>query len=267
MRSDRTGSRQLMKMEQDLSPRDREIVRMVADLRLMSGHQIAEVHFSAAVESSSETAERVARRVLQKMTERRLLLRLEREVGGLRGGSGSFIYALGPVGQRVLALDGPRRRFREPSTTFAEHTLAVADLVVSLKLSARSEAIELLSIEPEPTSWRQFQTAAGNGVLRPDLFVSLGVGAYEHRWFIEVDLGTEHFPALLRKCRVYQSYFQSGAEQSNHGVFPRVCWAMTDTRRAQRLEETIAKDRKLTSELFVCVDMDESVRTVSGSAS
>ena len=69
-------------------------------------------------------------------------------------------------------------------------------------------------------------------MLRPDLFVSLGVGDFEHRWFCEVDRGTEHLPAILRKCRQYEAYYATGAEQRDHGVFPRACWIVPDQRRA-----------------------------------
>lgn len=268
MDNQRVGARQLVQLRRDLSSRHVDVLQMVAELRLVSGRQIADVHFPTATTGSTASSERVARRVLRTMVERRLLVRLERHVGGLRGGSGSFIYAIGPVGQRLLSREGPRRRFREPSTTFAEHTLAVAELVVALTLSARHAGrIDLLDLEPEPRSWRKFQSLSGVSVLKPDLFVNLGVGAFEHRWFVEVDLGTEHLPALLRKCHVYQSYFQCGAEQEEHGVFPRVCWALPDIRRTQMLRDAIDADRVLTDELFVCVDMGDVVPTVSGGAS
>ena len=267
MGNQRVGRRKLQQLQGETSLREVEILRMVTELRLVSGRQIVDVHFPTHAVGSKSSTERVARRILQKMVERRLLVRLERQVGGLRGGSESFIYAIGPVGQRLATRDGPRRRFREPSTTFAEHTLAVAELVVALTMSARGGQVDLLDLQPEPRSWRRFQSSSGIGLLRPDLFVALGVGAYEHRWFVEVDLGTEHLPALLRKCHVYQRYFQSGAEQEDHGVFPRVCWALPDSHRAEMLRNAIDRDSSLTNELFVCVDTEDVLPTVSGGTS
>jgi hypothetical protein len=267
MGNQRVGGRQLQQLQREMAPREVDVLQMVSELRLVSGRQILDVHFPTPPDGSRMSSERVARRVLQRMVERRLLVRLERQVGGLRGGSESFIYAIGPVGQRLATRDGPRRRFREPSTTFAEHTLAVAELVVALKTSARSGEVDLLDLQPEPTSWRRFQSGSGTGVLRPDLVVNRGVGAYEHRWFVEVDLGTEHLPALLRKCHVYQRYFQCGAEQKEHGVSPRVCWALPDVHRAQMLRKAIDRDGALTHELFVCVDAGEVLPTVSGATS
>ena len=58
---------------------------------------------------------------------------------------------------------------------------------------------------------------------------SLGSGEYELRWFIEVDRGSESLPVIVRKCRLYADYYQSGREQANGGgVFPRVCWIVPD---------------------------------------
>jgi hypothetical protein len=91
---------------------------------------------------------------------------------------------------------------------------------------------------------------SGRLTLRPDLFVSLGVGDFERRFFVEIDRGTEHLPALLRKCRGYETYYRSGVEQAKHDVFPRVCWVMPDEKRASRLREALGKNPRLTAELF-----------------
>jgi hypothetical protein len=65
-------------------------------------------------------------------------------------------------------------------------------------------------------------------VLKPDAFVRVGVGAYEDRWFIEVDLGTESRGVIAGKLRTYRDYYLNGSEQADSGVFPRVLW-LTDT--------------------------------------
>ena len=49
----------------------------------------------------------------------------------------------------------------------------------------------------------------------------LGVGEYELRWFIEVDRTSESLPVIVRKCRLYADYYQSGQEQAAQAVsFP-----------------------------------------------
>jgi hypothetical protein len=254
-RIDATG---LERIRAQLDSRALAIIRQVSDLRLMSAEQIASIHFSPGAEESASSAQRTGRRVLARLTEQKALVRTSRRVGGVRAGSSGFIYALGSIGQRLIGEEGPRRRFREPSATFADHTLAVSQLVVDLTVASRSGSFDLLEIETEPACWRVHGGLAGRQTLRPDLFVSLGVGAYERRYFIEVDRGTEHLPALLRKCHSYDSYYRTGTEQATHGVFPKVAWIVPDHRRVDLLERAIRASKLLTNEMFLV--------TVPGSA-
>ncbi len=223
-----------------LAERDLAVVSQVAELRLMNGRQIEAVHFPHEPDASAETAARHCRRVLARLVRDRLLVRLARQVGGVRAGSGSFLYALGPVGQRLLQ-DEQRARPRryEPSAAFVEHQLAVSQLVVDLTLAARRGKLELLAVQGEPACWRALP-AVGRLVLRPDLFLAVGAAELEYRWFVEVDRGTHHLPAVRRKARLYESYYRSGVEQATHGVFPRVLWITPDTTRTTRLRQTLA---------------------------
>ena len=260
----RLGSTQLTRLRDDLSDRDLAIVGQVSELRLMTARQIETLHFGEERHASRVTATRTCRRVLERLVENRLLIRLHRRIGGLRAGSAGYIYALGPVGQRVLELDGPRRRFREPTTLFVDHTLAIGQLVVGLTVAAQQGVCDLLAAEAEPTCWRPFAAVGGRQVLRPDLYVALGVGSYEHRFFVEIDRGTESLPVVLRKCRVYDAYYRSGTEQAKHGVFPRACWVVPDEQRAARLRQAIDSSRDLTDRLFTVTVSDDAVGLLTG---
>jgi hypothetical protein len=254
MTSQSVGASGLVALRERLGVREVAIVEQVGQLRLMSAAQIGSLHFASEPPDGAAAASRNRRRTLAWLTAERLLIRVGRRVGGVRAGSTGFVYALGPVGQRLVELDGPRRRFREPSAAFADHTLAVSQLVVDVTLAARSGDLELLAVEAEPACWRTVAGLDGRLTLRPDLFVVLGVGEFERRFFVEVDRGTEHLPALLRKCHTYERYYRSGVEQAQHAVFPRVCWIVSDERRAHRLRETLGRNRQLTEGLFmVCV--------------
>ncbi len=188
---------------------------------------------------------------------------LERRVGGVRAGSAGLVLALGPVGQRVLTSGGPRRRAYEPTLRFFDHTLAVAQLAVDLTLAARARVVELLAFQAEPQSWREFADMGGRRWLRPDAFVVLGSGGYELRWFIEVDRASESLPVVIRKCRLYADYYQSGTEQARHGVFPRVAWVVPDDARADRLRQAIARDRQLPDRLFVVTTSERATVTLT----
>ncbi len=260
----RTSDAELVRLRDELSVREIAIVSQVAELRLMSGRQIARVHFADEAHGSAEAASRACRRSLERLAWNRLLIRLERRIGGVRAGSGSFVYALGPVGQRLIGLDGPRRRFREPSASFVDHTLAVSELVVELILADRAGRVELLEAQAEPACWRSYSDMSGRKLLRPDLFVALGIGEYELRHFIEMDRGTEHLPAVLRKCRAYDAYYRSGREQARHEVFPRVLWIAPNERRCHQIATAIGRDGRLNGSLFAATTTDGAVEYLAG---
>ena len=68
---------------------------------------------------------------------------------------------------------------------------------------------------------------------------------------------------IVRKCRLYADYYQSGTEQAARGVFPRVCWVVPDEARAERLREAIARDRRLPEGLFVVTASERTVAVLS----
>jgi hypothetical protein len=252
-------------LRERLSGRDLRVIRQVAELRLMSARQIQALHFPTSEHQDERAATRARQRVLTRLCRQRLLVALERRIGGIRAGSAGLVLALGPVGGRVLAQGGPRPRAYEPSWRFVDHTLAIAQLVVDVRLAAQAGSLEVLACQAEPACWRTVPGMGGQLVLRPDAFLALGVGEYELRWFIEVDRSSESLPTVLRKCRLYADYYQAGTEQAAHGgVFPRVCWVVPDERRAERVQAAIARDRSLLDRLFVVTTSASVIATLRG---
>jgi hypothetical protein len=253
-------------MAEELSERDRSIVRDVGRLRLVTARQLERLHFVVPDQHATAlTAARTSRRTLERLVQQRLLVRLERRIGGIRAGSASFIYALGPVGPRVLESTGPRPRFREPSALFVTHTLAGSELYVQLHEAVRAKELHLFGdIETEPTCWRSLVSMGGRLLLKPDLFVITGNDEYEYRWFVEMDLGTEHAPAVIRKCRAYEAYYRSGVEQAEHGVFPRVLWVALDDLRAERIRVAITAATDLTDGLFLVTTTEHALKVLAG---
>lgn len=238
--------RGLDRLHEQLSERDLRVIRSVREHRFLTARQIEEFHFT---EHTSELAgARVCRRVLARLSRERLLTRLQRRVGGVRAGSASFVYALGPIGSRLL---DAQRRFTEPSALFLDHTLAVAAAHVELVKAARTSELELLRVDIEPSCWRRYLGRSGAPeIVRPDLYVVTASGAFEDCWFLEIDRSTESPAAIRRKCRAYDMYWLSGREQETHGTFPLVVWVAPDDERKRRLKATIGGDRKLKRELF-----------------
>jgi Replication-relaxation len=259
----RLGSTQLENLGRELSERDVAVLESVARLRFLTTRQIEDLHF--ADHATALTAARVCRRVLNRLTNDRLLDRLDRRVGGLRAGSASYVYSLGPSGDRLVRAGQVRRRRREPSRIFLYHTLAIAQVVVDLTVAERPGEFEALRIETEPACWRTVQASiAGDDCLKPDLFVALAADDYEYRWFVEVDRGTESIAALIRKCRLYDTYYRTGHEQHEHGVFPQVLWLVDSQRRLTQLTEALDHGRRLAEGLFLVAPAAQAITVLSG---
>jgi hypothetical protein len=260
-RSSRLGQRRLEAVAGSLSPRDLAVLQSVRQLRLATSRHLEQLHFVR--DATPTSAARKCRRVLRRLHEIGLLRRLERTVGGLHAGSAGFIYSVTAAGRRLLSEPGSRLRRAEPSLPFVGHTLAIADLYVEVHELTDGDDYDLLALETEPNCWRRWSGLGGEPqLLRPDLYVALGIGADEVRHFVEVDLGTEHRPALVRKARAYQGYYESGVEQQRDGIFPRVTWLVPDPQRVRLLEQAFTTDRSLSRELFLVATLDHGVRSL-----
>jgi Replication-relaxation len=240
-----------------LSGRDRAILRSVDEHQFLTVRHVEALHFDAIAPAARS---RITRRVVARLRGLRVLDTLDRNVGGVRAGSNGLVYHVGVTGDRLLARAIRRSgRLRyDPSARFVAHRLAVADAHVALIEADREARIDLADSAVEPATWRSFTgLGAARRTLKPDLFAETGTGDDLVRaWFIEVDLGTEHIPTLLAKCREYETYRQTGIEQDRQGAFPLVVWSITHPdsakaeRRRQALAEAIAADRRLPSALF-----------------
>jgi hypothetical protein len=251
-----------------LSDRDVSVLRSLAMLRLLAGDQLRRLHVA---EGSATTQGRRARALLQRLADLKLVIRLGRRVGGVRAGSAGYVYGLSGHGQAALAIGGPvsgrRRRVWETSPSFADHVLLVAEVYVRLVEAERAGKLELLDFQAEPAAWRRFPGPAGPAaVLKPDAFVRLGVGELEHSVFLEIDRGTESVPTIARKCRTYALYWQSGIEQAEHGVFPRVLWLASDDRGAQRITKALTQVAREAQHLFQVAFLEGAVPVLTATA-
>lgn len=250
-------------LRDELSERDLAVINAVAEHRFLTARQVEALLFRD--HATQLAAARVCRRVLQRLTERRLLARLKRRIGGVRAGSASFVYALGSEGGRLLA--GERYRLTEPSRLFLDHTLAVGDARIALELAARDGTFDLVEIEVEPRSWRRFSGLGGTpAFVKPDLYAVTGRGEFEDCWFIEIDRGTESPAAIGRKCRAFDLYWRSGLEQAAHGTYPFVLWVTPDEKRARQISGIIKRARNLNHDLFRCTTAPGLVQTLVGGA-
>ena len=231
----RAVSQRLRTLADSLAPLDWQVMVTVARFRLLTGQQLNRRFFPA-----SPAGARANRRLLLRLTRADVLMRLERRIGGVRGGSAGFIYALGLEGQKLLNQGRRARRHHEAGWPFTKHTLAISELYVQLcEETAADAATDLLVFDPEPLSWRRQRQADGTVLeLRPDAYVVLDRQRRRQFWFIEVDRGTESKATIRRKMHQYLDWLHTGYEQDRlNGVFPRVLWHSTDLSRSAVLAD------------------------------
>ena len=265
-----------------LSHRDLAILESLRTYRALTTALIRRLHFPSpggqdrgitghATESAAAVA---AIRVLTRLESHRLVARMKRRIGGVRAGSSGIVWQLGSSGERLLRHqhgESTRHRYSEPSPAFVSHTLAVADLAVSLHALDRSQVIELLALEAEPACWRS--SLSPHGVrqwLKPDLFAITASADEEHHLFIEADNATEHAPVIIRKAISYRQFAASGIYQSQHDVFPTVVWVVPDARRQAGIKGALTSDSSLRelseAGLFQVVTTDQFAGFIAAAA-
>jgi hypothetical protein len=265
-RPSRISARKLDDLASRLTDHDEAVVLLLSELRLATGFQIARRLFGARVPSDSGAW--AARRALRRLEDARVLDRLPRRVGGVRGGSTSLVFGLGPAGRRLLARLGyETKRLGTPGDRHVAHTLAITELVVRLHEATLAGELDVIEMQTEPSCWRGFLGAMGaRFILKPDLFVRVGAGAFEDRWFIEVDLSTEARGTISGKAQRYLAHFRSGVEQHEHAVYPRVLWTVPNRRRAEQITDALASLPVAAQLLFVVWSYDEVVGRLSAEA-
>lgn len=257
----RVTQRRLRAIEARLSDRDLAVLASVERFRFLTADHIEAMHFND--HASAESGGRTCRRVLVRLRREHVLGVLNRRVGGVRAGSQGLVYFVDTAGQRIQRQGDSGRRgrsFPEPSARFLDHTLAIADVAVGIRAAADALGAEAVQVAPEKEARRPFvDRLGGTQVLRPDLYIELADRHGDEdvqAFFVEIDLGHESLPTVLRKCQQYEAYYQAGIEQRDFGGFPRVVWVMgayrpdIAERRRQTLQAALARGVRLTPELY-----------------
>lgn len=255
-----------------IHPMQARLLALVAAHRFATTTQLARL--TALEYASSASALRQTQRHLASLAQQRLLMSLERRVGGWQGGSAVTIWAATTRGHRRVATDEgnvatdegnevPRRqRPREVSTTFLDHLLAITEVRTSIEEAVRQEADTEAAVALEPECWRTALSPSGQvQVLRPDLAVTITSPAYEDRYLIEVDRATENPGRVIATCWRYQEH---QAQASDGGVFPLVVWLVPTDRRRHRLERAIAHSTGLLRDLFRVIRLDQLPTLIHG---
>lgn len=228
--------------------RDRQIVLTIARFKQLTSGQLSELLFHD-VASHTPLA-----RALRRLVASGHLARIERRlVGGTGAGSGQYVYQLGSAGWRLSGREGRYWAFRSVDY----HTLAIADVFVSLKKAERERTIKVLTYETEPDTWQEL-----SGVkLTPDMYVELAIPSRRETvvLWIEVDLGTERQKQIKDKFARYWHAYQyvEGAE-----VFPLVVVATPDKQRTYDVQRWLNSGPEEARKLFRVVEASELIESL-----
>ena len=257
-------------LEALLTERDGRILDDLESFRALTTRLIQRLHFPAGVHglhATVPTATRLANRVLLRLEAHGFIARIERRVGGPLRGSAATTWHLAAAGERRLRArrgDPSRRRYAGPPRAVPAHPAAGAEFAVTARESELAGQLDILELDTEPSCWRPFQGPAVAVTLKPDLFVVVANTDVEAHVFVEIDCGTEHLPAAIKKCRVYQQYRQAGIEQSRSGVFPAVLWVTPDAERARKLRTALRREPGLPPDLFTICEEPAALKTLAG---
>lgn len=239
----------LRQLADAMPQRDHQVLELIARHRFMTTHQIQRFAFNNL--STEQSAARTTRHVLQRLARTALIRSLAQRIGGVRAGSSARVWQLAPAGARLLRDDGTVYRTHDPSTRFLAHCLAIADVHLGLQGLQHLPSVDAVHVQVEPECWRRFTGHGGEPRwLQPDLAATVRTAEFDDRWFVEVDLGTEALPTLLKKCGQFESYRATGIEQDEHGAFPLVLWLFSKSERADALNQAISRSPRFTPQLY-----------------
>ena len=114
----------------ELTEKERKILTLLAQCRYATTKQIVALYFQDS--QHSRTAFRRANLLLTKLKNHQLVRHLERRIGGVRAGSGSFVWHITIKGLKALHRPQRFKNKYEPTAHHLEHTLAVTQAYVFL---------------------------------------------------------------------------------------------------------------------------------------
>lgn len=263
---------ELNMIDMDLSPRDREILNLLQRIRFMRTDQICRLFFQEPEGTERAKLSRTTR-CLHRLEKWGVIAHMPRKVRPNRGGTYGLVWYLTETGMRVLDLgktSKKRSRPYEPSMTFLEHTLTVAEIYTdTVTLTREKDGMRLLTAEIEGEAARThvkpatYLSGSIYTKIWPDMFLCLE-GTYENGnkyrdyWYIEVDLGTERSKAITEKCLRYIEYYRTGQAQAKYNLFPGVLFVVADKKRKEFILSTISKlENKGLQKMFAVVTFEE----------
>ncbi len=240
------SKRSVQFLEEQLSPREMEIIDCVGTLRIATGGHLKSLFFNGENESADA---RRCRWTLNRLYRLGVLSRYERRVGGARSGADGYIYRLGTQGHRLVrwwreGVDVRTHLAPEVGMHTIDHALEIAGFYVGLKQEqARQgrEQLDVLQFDVERACWRDYALGLGQvRSLKPDAFARVAVGEIERSWFIELDRGTVMQRTRASHAADYRDYWRSGVAED----MPAVLWIAQNDLVAEAAKRAIQPHRE-----------------------
>ncbi|WP_084965920.1 replication-relaxation family protein [Thermoactinospora rubra] len=206
-----------------LTDRDRHLIRMIRDFRVLTSAQIAEMYF--------DTADAARKRLLV-LTRMDVLERFRPNLPPEMG-TAPYHYVIGETAAAVLASEdgvdlgeSGYRRDRVIGIAFSSHlghTVGTNGIAASLYGYARRHPESELT-----TWWPEHRCKAEWGpIVRPDAYARWREGEHRVEFFLEYDTGTEPLDRVARKLDGYAEL-----TESSRIVTPVLFWVQGERREA-----------------------------------
>ena len=236
-----------------LTERDKEIIYRAFEHRFLRS-----THLLALTRGSPQ---QILRR-LQLLFHHGYLDRPRAQIDYYRRGSQAMVYGLGNKGMVLLERKHgiPRRKLdwtarnRSISRFFMEHTLAVADVMVTVELTCRAQGIGLSNHHTQGDSFRWQVPLRKGAVITsvgvvPDRVFGLKTQAGTHWFFLEADRATMPVERSNLKqtsfCRKLVAYHETWRQGLIKDRFPRFR-VLTVTSTPQRVKNLVEASKRLT---------------------
>jgi hypothetical protein len=162
-------------------------------------------------------------------------------VGGLKGGSGQYVYQLG---NRGFFLFNEKGKKYNPARVVNYHSIAIVDCYLILRRLELARKLEIAGWTTEPDCWVTIE----RNELHPDMYVELAAPRSARVW-LEIDMGTEGQKQLKEKLsRYWRAY--NVVDATEWPEFPLVLFVAVDEERERELRWLIEQGTEEQRKLF-----------------
>jgi hypothetical protein len=247
----------------NITEREWLVIETLNRFRMATGEQIQRLHFAHL--HGKDSARKARINTLKRLRDARVVMSFPRRIAGHSRGSVPHIWALDKVGWRLIRQrsglpEGERfRRPHRPGMLLEMHVIAVAEFYVRVVEASRRDAFTIAEFAAEPACW--WRDSSGM-LLKPDAYLALRGPGYIDHWWIEVDLDTEHMPAIERQISAYLAFARRGEPGPNDSL-PGVLFVAKTPKRCVELKRTVSRIGPVAEDYITVTTMDAATAVLT----